>query len=208
MTVLELVNEVQRQLRLPISPDVVTDAHARLLVSYANEVQRAYMEEFGVWDELKVYGSFNTVAGTSQYEITLPDDDELDVIRYMGIEGSEIVKKDDARFRALKYSNQSRQQPQAYRHLSKEDGQLTIEVTPVPDAIYTIDFEALKKPKRLSSNADVISLDPDTVILGVKFIARYDQGEDYDMASKMFISKLSSQGVSQGESNNGDVDFL
>ena len=58
MTALELVREVQQRLRLPQSPDDLSDAHGKLLMQFANTVMRNFMTD--VWDELKVYGSFNT----------------------------------------------------------------------------------------------------------------------------------------------------
>src|SRR4030067_452310 len=84
MTALEIINEVQIRLRLPKST-TITDAHAQLLLSFLNEVQRDYMHESVVWDELKTYGNFNTAAGTSLYTISITNSQEGEIIRALKI---------------------------------------------------------------------------------------------------------------------------
>lgn len=206
MTILEIINEVQQQLRLPQSLNLDA-AHAKLLLSYANEIQRTYMAPGFIWDQLKVYGTMPTVAGTSLYDVQLVNGQELDVIRNLQIPGSDLlIKLTDDDFRAYKTANTGHGQPMAYRIYGKSaDGVVTIEVAPTPDAIYNIGWECLRKPARLTLAADVPELDQDTLKLGIKWMVIKGQGRDASGELDAFLARLNGN---HGAGEFGDIDFL
>lgn len=208
MTALQIINEVQRQLRLPQSP-LVTDPHAQLLLSFINEVMLDYMMEYIAWDELKVVGAFAVAAGVPVCRIAPINRGKVDVIRNLQIgTAGPLVKLNDEQFRAYRRGNPGQGQPIYYRQYGRAAGALIIELAPVPDAAYQIDYEILHKPEKLSGKDDVPILDQDTIILGVKYLAKKDQGDDVTGELAAFQAKLGLQGGTQGESNSGDVDFL
>jgi len=205
LTALEIINNVQRELRLPISTTVM-EPHAKMLLLFANKVMRDFMLEDTTWDELKVFGDFDTVADTFIYTISSPSGD-IDVIRHLQVGSNDPIKKfDDGKFKAYKRSNPTPARPMVYRHYSRDSAAIQIEVCPVPDAVYTVDVEALIKPPRLVNGTDIPLLDSDTIILGCVMLARKDQGEDYSGDLAAFQAKLSLQSGTQGDSNFSDVE--
>src|SRR4030067_2060095 len=116
MTALEIINEVQIRLRLPKST-TITDAHAQLLLSFLNEVQRDYMHESVVWDELKTYGNFINAARTSLYTISITNSQEVEIIRALQIGPNPPLEKfnNDEEFREYKRDNTANAPPLRWR---------------------------------------------------------------------------------------------
>src|SRR4030065_570284 len=206
MTALEIINEVQIRLRLPKST-TITDAHAQLLLSFLNEVQREYVHDSGVWDELKTYGNFNTAAGTSLYTISITNSQEVEIIRALKIGTNPPLEKfnNDEEFREYKRVNTANAQPLAWRVYGRSGGSIIIELAPTPDAVYQIDAEIIKKPPKMSIAADVPLLDADTLILGATMLAKKEMGLDAQGDAAGFQAKLGLESDTQGESNFGGV---
>lgn len=207
-TALQIINDVQGQLRLPKSP-LITDAHAQLLLSFLNEVQLNYMMEVGLWDELKAEGAFLTVQGVSTYVVSCINGIKADQIRSLEIEDSgPLTKRTDAHFKAIRTLDAAQGQPTDYRIIGRSGKGIVIELFPAPDQSYTINFELMNKPVTLVSSTDVPVLDQETILLGVKYLAKKDQGDEYQAELSTFQAKLSLQAGSQNESAWGDVEFL
>ncbi len=209
-TALEMVRRMQRALRLPQATRV-TEPHATIMLECINNAQRNLLTECFVWDELKVYGSFDTEIGEVLYTITGTDNHELEVIRNLEITGCyPLEKKSDSDFRDIKRSYGSTSgQPLYYRHWARTDGtSIIIEVTPTPAAVYTINTEALIKPKKLINDGDEIMLDEDTLFLAAMFLAKDAEGLDFQTALSIYQAKLGLIGNNQGESNWGDIEVI
>jgi len=158
-----------------------------------------------VWDELKWTTTVATVQGTPTYRIERSGY-ELDVLRNLQIGTSEPLSLlSDLLFREYKRLYTTQGQPKVWRHYSADTGTITIEVSPVPDAIYTIAVEALVKAKRLTLATDVPLIDPEILVLGGLTLAKEDQGEDATLAAQEYGGKLSSA-ATKNETNWGDVD--
>lgn len=207
VTALEMINLVQRELRLPTSK-LISDPHAQLLLRFINRVQRDLMMEGVVWDECKVYGSFSTQEGTNLYTINLGTDVEIDIIRVLKIGGTTLYKYSDDEFREYKRKNAQPGQPKLYRIYSRSGGTITVELAVTPDQGYSVEYEVLKKPQKLINADDVPVLDSDTIVAGVVMMARKEQGDDYEGDIAAFRAKLGLQGENQGESNWGDVELI
>ena len=207
MTVLEIINEVQVKLRLPVST-ALTTAHAKLLLAFINEVQRNYMLMDTVWDELKVYLSVNTVAGTAIYAVPAPSSGELDTIRSIQIAYNDpLVMLSDGDFLSHQRVNTTQAEPKKYRHRSRTAaGVITIEVSAVPDAVYAMDMECQIKPPRLTLGSETPLLDEDTIILGVAWLAKKDDGNDDREDFAAFQAMNSLRAGDKGNSNLGDVE--
>ena len=208
MTALEMINKVQRELRLPQS--VTLDTHARLILDYLNDVQRNIMLENYVWDELKVYGEFVTQQSESQYKVAVLNA-EIEQIRSMHIDGQarELEHCNDMRFRELKrIYNTTEGVPYWYRIYKRESDGLVVELLPVPDATYTVKVEALKRPPVMTKVDDTPVLDADAIVAGAKMLAKKNLGLDYSEELAEFQAKLTLLGENQGESNFGDVEAV
>lgn len=207
MTLLEIVQEVQRRLRLPVAA-LITEAHAQILVSFVNEVQRDYMVESAAWGELMKGGSFPTVASNDKVTVTLDAGDEIAGFASLQIaDNPPIIHESDERMRGLvrSYSG-TPSRPLHYRIWSRSGASMTFQFAPTPDQAYTVTAEAFKKPPRLSAAGDVPALDDDLIVLGVTALAKKEQGDDFTPDLAMFREALASRAVSQGTVNWLDVE--
>jgi hypothetical protein len=210
MQAITLINNIQRELRLPQAA-AITEAHAQLILGFINTVQRDLMLENYVWDEQKTYGYFETEADSFLYTVTGSSSYEIDVIRNLQISTYDpLTWCSDSDFRAYKRSyGTTTGRPLYWRVYSRSGGDsIVVELTPTPDAVYQVDTEALIKPKRLSAADDETMLDPDIIFLGALMLARKEQGDDYSGDLAAFQAKLMLQGDNQGESNFGDVEAI
>lgn len=206
MTVLEIINEAQRLTRLPQSP-TIADPHAKICLSFINEVMRDYMAERAEWDALKVYTTLSILAGTAVYAVSVAST-ELDKLKNIQIGVSKpLVPLDDEEFLSYKRNNSLTNQPLAYRIRSRNAaGTITIEVCPTPDQNYTADIEATRKPVKVSTAGEVPELDSDTILLGLIMRVQKDKGIDYSLELAAFEGKLESRGNAEGNSNWGDAE--
>ena len=216
MTAMEIIQEVQKQLRLPVSTSL-SQPHAQLLLSFINRVQRELMVEQTIWDELKAMDQFqvlynNPYASVDAGELTPGVSAEIDRILYMQVYDSglpPLTKYNDDDFREYRRLNTELGQPKIYRIVGKNAFTIDIEVSPSPDKAYTIETEVLRKPKKLgvADAGTTPELNLDAIIIGVKALAEHNQGtlDEIDLAA--LTGKLSSMGGNDGISSWGDVDF-
>ncbi|KAF0218793.1 MAG: hypothetical protein FD174_2576 [Geobacteraceae bacterium] len=206
-TILETIKELQRWLRLP-EAGVIAEGHAQLLLGFANEVQLDYMADYAVWDEMKLQAAFDAVAGLSIYALSPIQGGKVDMVGELRISDHQpLTKLPDVDFRAYVKANQSQGEPIYYRHYGRAGAVLLIEVAPTPDITYRIDANLLQKPAKLVNGEDVPLLDQDTIILGMKYLARKDQGEEYMPELETFQAKIGLKTSNIGE-DDGGIDFL
>lgn len=204
LNALQIVQEIQKRLRMPQSA-AITEKHAVLILSFVNSVLVNGPGEGYVWDELKWVTAIPTVVGQVTYRIERSGY-ELDVLRNLSIgTNPPLSLLSDDLFREYRRLHTSQGEPKAWRHYSADTGTITIEVSPIPDAVYSIDVEALVKSKRLVLATDVPLIDPEILVLGGLMLAKEDQGDDYTLAGQEYGGKLSGAS-SRNETNWGDVD--
>lgn len=209
MTALQIVQEIQKELRLPQSTDF-TDSHAKLVLSFINNVLVNILADETVWDDLKVAGTFKTVVGVSIYPVMPANVDYVEVIRDLRVAGKSycIGGMSDEKFRVYRAENTTPGEPRQYRREGRSGGMVFIEVCPVPDAIYSMDFEILQRPPRLTLVSDIPIVDAETVLLGAKVLAKESHGRSFDLDLPVFQAKKSSQTVDQGSANWGDAETV
>lgn len=209
MTALQIVQEIQKELRLPQSTDF-TDSHAKLVLAFVNNVLVNILADETVWDDLKVAGMFKTKAGVSIYPIMPANVDYVEVIRDLRVSGRSyaIGGLSDEKFRVYRAENTTSGEPRQYRREGRSGGMVFIEVCPVPDAIYSVDFEILQRPPRLVNTTDIPIVDAETVLLGAKVLAKESHGRSFDLDLPVFQAKKSSQTVDQGSANWGDAETV
>lgn len=208
-TVLEIINNVQRGLRLPQTGEVAfsTSAHAQLLLGFLNKISDLIMEHSPA-AELKVSGSFQIVAGMPYYPISLVNfPSGIDVINRLQIGIYEpLVPICDEQMSEYRRSVTEQGQPLYYRPYSRQGGTMIVEVAPTPDKTYTVSFNGFLRVSRLTASTDIPVLDPDTIELGMLFLAKEDQGEEFQTDLAAFQAKNSLHNPNGGVA--GDVDFL
>ncbi len=201
---LEIVNAIQRRLRMPLSA-TIAETHAALILSFVNSVLTNGPGEGYVWDALKWTTIVPTSATIATYQVAR-NGYEVDVLRNLQIGTNRpLTLLADPVFRDYKRQNTQQAMPLYYRHIGESGGAISIEVAPTPDAVYNIDVETLLKAKRLTAATDIPMIDAELLILGGLVLAKEDQGDDYRLAAEEFGTKLGNAG-SRNESNWGDVD--
>lgn len=208
-TALQIVNAVQRDLKFPQTPqsNFGSDPSAQLVLSYINTVMRDFMSDPYIWDALKLYGSFNTIAHDPLLVVAFSGNMEIDTVLNLQIGTSPpIEQKDDDYFRAYKRAHGTESQPCIYRIRSKTAASWVIELSPTPDKVYQIDHEILQKQPPLAAYNDSPLVDSDTVILGAIWWARLKQGRDASGELAVFQAKLGASGENEG--NTGDVEVV
>jgi hypothetical protein len=209
-TLLQMVNTVKVRLRVQPGPDLA-DAFSQRIVGFINKIQRGLMAKPVIWDQAKVYLVVPTVAGTSTYQI-LSGTDELDVVRYMSITdangGVKEIKKlqTDQQFRDYSQKQTAQSQPLYYRNRTKDYRSVTIEVSPVPDAVYNIDVEAVIAPPYMLDPTANPTLNITTLLEGATMLAKDDKGILNPLEGEMFafMEKMDTQTF--GSSNEEEID--
>lgn len=203
LTALEIVNEVQRDLRLPQSVDF-NSAHAKLILSFVNRVQRDMMAPFCNWLELKVYRQFTAAVGVSKYK---PSKDELNALTYIEIIGNEVKKcRTDEGFRAVKSTTNGTPTHYRIRSFNPANGLFEIEFNRPADALYNVDYEGYAKPPVLEVEGDIPVLNPETIVVGTILVAKGKQGQDVTLDLEMWRTNFGS--IAADTNQGGDVDFL
>ena len=206
-TALQIVNTVQKKLRLPqtASGSFATDPHAQLILSFANQAMMDMITDAFEWDEMKLAGAFGTRDGIAVYTIYPVNGASIGGISRLQIGGDDPFDLlNDSDFRNMKNIYTVGSTPLFYRIYARAGNALVIEILPVPDAVYVVEFEGMQRPDELSAYTDIPLLDPDTIIAGALMLARKDQGEDYTLEMGAFQAKLSLKGR-QTEAAWGDV---
>jgi hypothetical protein len=191
-TVLQLINTVQRRMRLPQSPSLAA-SHAALLLEFLIQVQNDMVSENILWPELLVTGSLMAETGSLWCLLSPPNVSEIDQIENLQIGTSAplIRLTDDVFLTTQRQYSGSTGQPLYYRLAGEVMGYPLLSLLPVPDDDYQIDFELYRRPEPLASATDKPHLDKDTLLAGSLFLARKDQGEDYTADLAAFQAKMS-----------------
>lgn len=206
-TALEIVNEVQKELRLPQS-SLITEAHAQLMLSFANKVIQGPMMEAPDWPELILRGRLMLKQGVTMYTIRPVNGGTVDFIETITPVGYEpLIKRQDGDFRVRKRGNDvsGQNQPTDYRIYSRAGGNLIFEITPAPDQNYEATYEARQQPGRLLAATDYSPLNDDLIIMGTLAVARTEAGQDSGLDNQAFAGKLEGQIDNQTEPNWGDA---
>lgn len=215
LTALQIVNEVQRDLRLPQSVDF-NSAHAKLILSYVNRVQMDIMTPACAWRELQGFATSQTILNadvqslTTMMNVTIPSAmtfDKLSTINYMGIDTEEILLTSDAsQFRKFKTTTPGKPTHYRVRTYNSATDVLTVEYNCPCDAAYTLTLEGSVKPPLLVLETDVPLLPAETIVIGTILLAKTKQGQDvtFDIA----IWKDNFSQISGNNNPGGDMDFL
>jgi hypothetical protein len=208
-TVLEIINNVQKELRLPQTGEVAfpISAHAQLLLGFINKTMDLMMEH-SPSSSLKTSGRFQTIAGMAYYQISpVNATGGIDMVSRLQIPGSyPLSLMSDDQMKAYKDSCTEQNQPGVFRLHSRQGGALIIEVAPTPDAAYSVDFNGLLRVVSLTASTDIPLLDADTIQLGVLWMAKQDQGEEFQVDLAAFQAKISLHNPTG--SIAGDVEFI
>ena len=178
MTYLELVNNVLRRLQESTVASVSENDYSQLIGVYVNQAKEM-VENAWVWQSLKTSYTFNTVAGTAEYDITglkqkyqpllmlnltnrvivpqKPLSEVLYNLKMIGASGVPIM-----------YSMSGQ----------NASGEAQLTLAPIPDAAYNLEFYYYADQAELVNDTDRLLAPSLPVILAATAMALEERGED------------------------------
>lgn len=191
LSALGIVNAIQEKLRFPKSVDFL-DAHAQLILSHVNSVIQK-IRDSGVWSSARISGSFQITPETDIWRISPVNTDFTDYIYKLNIDYNvNIVKRDETDFSEIKRTEISGQ-PTFFRIYKRTGGDLLIQISPIPDKIYTISYEVGRELKELVAVTDTPDIDDKLLIEGGTAIAKNEQGDMSRVDMNSYIDALLSK---------------
>lgn len=184
-TYLELVNDVLVRMREPEVTSVSENTLSKLVGKLVNDAKRQ-VEDAYKWNALITDTAIPTVAGTAQYTLTgsgnrfkiseihnqtqLIELDNVPLKVYNTWEGSVTTPPQGA--------------PAYYTVFGQDsNGDAKVKLWPVPDKVYSINYQLYIPTADLSGNSDTISIPKEPVVLGAFARALVERGEDGGLPS-------------------------
>jgi len=178
MTYLELINGVLRRLREPTVATVTETAYSTMIGDFVNDA-KVLVENAWDWSALRSTISISTVASTKNYALT-----------GTGWAGKELNVINDTSNYIMEYRTNdwfdekyyidtpASGTPRYYTYAEVNgSGDQTIDVYPLPDAVYVIRFDTVVRNADLSDGADTLAIpSPPVLHLAVALAAR-ERGE-------------------------------
>ncbi len=181
MNYLAIVNKVLIRLREPEVTSVQDNPYSKLIGEFVNVVKRE-VEDGHNWSALRTDLAVSTVAGTSTY--SLPNSTIR--TRFLDVENTTSPNKYEVLYQTREWFDQAfrtdtpNTDKPYYYNISGVDsnGQLTVKVFPIPDAVYTLNFSVVNPQNDLDDDNDILSIPQQVVIEGALARAISERGDD------------------------------
>jgi len=183
-TYLDLVNNVMTRLREPTVSSVQDNSYSKLIGVYVNDAKRE-IEDAHEWNALLTTKTISTVSGTKNYTITgsgmrFKVVDVMNDTRDFELEYAATVWLD----RQYIISNTSNNVPSYYNFSGVDsNGDTKVNLFPIPDGVYSINFNLILPQVDLSSDSDAVSVPSHLVSMLAYAKAIAERGEDSGILS-------------------------
>ena len=178
MTYLELVNGVLRRLREPTVATVTSSDYSALIGDFVNDA-KVTVENSWDWTTLRSTISISTMNNVKNYSLT-----------GTGWQGKQLNVINDTSDWVMEYrtadwfdekyyiDGQTSGAPRYYTFGETDsNGDQTIDLYPLPDAVYTIRFDAVVRNNALSADSDVLEIPYMPVLHLALALAARERGE-------------------------------
>jgi hypothetical protein len=205
-TVLEVINAIQTDMRMPLSA-ALTDSLAKIILSKMNTVLTVLLPQNNILDHLKVVGSFTIKSNRNLWRLCPVNVDAVDAILTLNKADEVPVERlSDEDFKAIAdgYTRLATyNQPLYYRIAQRDYGYPILEIAPAPDQAYTLYYEILKAPKELTAVTDYVPR-PDVIKPGALMLVKQELGRDASVEQGIFGAAM--ERASTVESNTSFCD--
>lgn len=178
MTYLQIVNEVLKKLR----EDTVTTVNETTVSSLVGSLVNTVKDEVELawkWNVLRDTISVNTVQGTFRYILTGAGTQSHIIDVWNDTEDSRMKNASVRQLNALFQASVDQNVPMYYgMNGSDSNGDLQVDVYPIPDGVYNIDFNLVLKQSDLSADADIPKIPSNVIVAGAWALAVSERGED------------------------------
>lgn len=179
MTYLQIVNSVLRKLRADEVTSVSDTAYSTLISDFVN-IAKDEIELTYKWNVLRDTITVNTVASTFRYILTGAGTQSILLDSYNDTEDAQL-KSASAEWLNRQFTDDGVQSgsPEYYGiNGSDSNGDLQVDVYPIPDAAYNLDFNLVLKQADLSADADISLVPSNLIVLKAWSLAVSERGED------------------------------
>ncbi len=175
-----MVNQLLRRLRQTPVQTVTESDYSLLCVQFINEAKRE-VEDTWQWLSLRTTITVNTELGYSQYILQGVGNSRFKVIEVINNTSDyylEIMNTKELTKRFM-FGNPESGQPRYYGFNGSDvNNNPIVDVYPIPDAAYEINFNVVIPQNDLENNEDVIKVPHHLVFLGAYVKALVERGED------------------------------
>jgi hypothetical protein len=183
-TLLELTNDVLVRLREAEVQTVSQNSYSKLITKFINDGKRQ-VEDAWDWNILLTTATVTTVQGTTNY--TVPSSGiRFKVKRVINQERDWFLEElSSNKMSDYQRNGPSDQQPPQYYAFKGVDNSYNtkVDLFPVPDGVYNIDFDIIKPQDELVNNSDVLLVPNEPVIFYAYARALAERGEDGGLGS-------------------------
>lgn len=190
MTLIQLVNAVQKRLRENVTSTYDENAYSLFITEMINEVKRE-VEDAWDWTVLRGQYTFNTSAGTSDYNLTgaghrfrvLKEPETGAPAVYNTTDQYRLSERSSQWIRRIQGTSTVSQQDPAYYAFEGQDasGDPGVVLYSTPDGTKTIEFNLVVPQADLAADATELSVPDYPVILGTWARCISERGEDGGM---------------------------
>ena len=179
-TYLELVNDVLVRMREPEVSSVSENTLSKLVGKLVNDSKRQVEDAFS-WNATLTTITVPTVAGTSQYTVTgsgnrFKVNEIHNTTKLLGLTNVPVKVYNTWEGSATTPPTGA---PSYYCFFGQDsNGDAKVKVWPVPDAVYSIDYQLYVPSAPLASNSDTLNIPKEPVVLGAYARALVERGED------------------------------
>jgi len=183
MTYLELINDVLVRLREKEVTSVTADSYTKLIGKYVNDI-KTQVENAYNWNTLTETITVATEANVYNYVLTGAGQ-QFKVMDVINDTDDWTMKYVDNKCMNDYFLEQPIQKgsPEYYNFNGTQDGDVLVDVYPVPNKVCNLRFNFFIPQAKLSSASDVILVPGDVVALGAYAKAIVERGEDAGMQS-------------------------
>lgn len=178
MTYIDLVNSVLRRLRENEVATVQATSYSKLIGDLVNDA-KDLVESAWDWSALRTTLTFDTVANTTNYSLTGSGDKvkELNVIN--DTSNLKMQYQTNNWFDEQLYlGTPVTGSPRYYTYAGVDtNGDMTIDLYPKPDAVYSIRFDAALRNAVLSGDSDALAVPENPVVQLAVALAARERGE-------------------------------
>tara|TARA_R110000765_G_scaffold54811_2_gene109077 strand:- start:3111 stop:3767 length:657 start_codon:yes stop_codon:yes gene_type:complete len=155
MTLLETVNGLLRRMRENEVASTEDNTYSKMLVDIVND-SKTLVENAYDWTALRSTITFNTVASTTNYSLA-GSGDRVKVINVLNDTQNQVIRLTNQtqidKNQTLNASSEGA--PYLYIFRNKDSsGDMTVDLYPTPDAVYSVDFNVIKPQALLVANTN------------------------------------------------------
>ena len=209
-TYLQLTNQILKKLRESVVTTVSETTYSSLVGELINETKRE-VEDAWEWVSLRDTVRATTVANQYRYYMDVGNRVKLRSVfddtsnAFLSLVNSERLTQEFN-------TNGTTGRPTQYDFAGSNDGDYQIDVYPIPDGAYTLNFNIVRPQPDLSLDADKLDVSDWPVILGAYAKAVAERGDDngmqYQIAYKAYQDALTDAiQMDASKSHRQDLDW-